>query len=893
MTLLIRTYSNPYKLDKENYWNLIRNSFHLCSSQTLVNGLCTQYDNFKIGQLTTFRVFLKHLYNEWDSNKSLIQQRAAVDNIITSYDFSKYCGNVLEEDNLKNSLRLNRTALCQSIRTLFELGVERNEAIPAELSIEQKCMFDVYEELQRTQNKAFILPHSFKEQDIDNAIDATIKYAIEHSHRNDDRGVKLSSINTKTIVIHGVHQFTPLMLRAIEELSKYKLVVLMFNYVPSFKSIYQTWLNVYEYFESIKELSPNDYTFKDTDTPGRSAANEIKALFEQDSSVSLNETSNISVLEFDNTTEFAGYIAKKYEDAENAQRDDEFRNANTLYYMNEQVYAADSSVNEILKIYFPRQFNERQFLDYPIGHFFISLTEMWDPETGALLVTDFDSLKECLSSGIIHEERPGELVSIFGKTVIALSNQNTITGMIKKLKQLKKLKADSFYSTGFDDKDASRIGYLNVSGNEIDTLIKGLNEFIKIADYFFADFNDESNDFKEFYLKISELLLDVLDSEELDDQFRSIVSRVLEQLGEVEDIEASATFDCLRETMQLYLQQIPLEGLGAHWIVRNFEQIDGDVLRKTAIGRGRTYHFACISDKDMISDRTIYSWPLDQFFFDHALNPVDWKYRVFITSKQEYKNFRRYALLYGLIFSQGDIKLSYIKNKDDEVQELYHVFRLLNAKVEKYVPERGRSYLPETSSINLQNEHNDVRFSQFDVMRFELCPARFLYESISTGGTVYKSDFLIIQYVKVLLERHARIVFASKGFAKNAAYHALNNELDQISSYLPFLTLSEKMDILRSVVDTLEKDVSRGKLKQGSKSKYRIALREEFLTDNARDKDGNEIFREIQQMEIDKLAEYETYENEYFDSKKNQTCKYCPEARYCLIPYMNKLENER
>lgn len=33
----------------------------------------------------------------------------------------------------------------------------------------------------------------------------------------------------------------------------------------------------------------------------------------------------------------------------------------TLYYMDEQIYSADSSVNEILKIYFPEQFGEREF----------------------------------------------------------------------------------------------------------------------------------------------------------------------------------------------------------------------------------------------------------------------------------------------------------------------------------------------------------------------------------------------------------------------------------------------------------------------------------------------------------------------------------------------------
>ena len=66
-------------------------------------------------------------------------------------------------------------------------------------------------------------------------------------------------------------------------------------------------------------------------------------------------------------------IAKKFEEAEKL-RAKEGNIHPALYYMDEQIYAANSGVNEVLKIYFPEQFGERDFLDYPIGHFFISVT---------------------------------------------------------------------------------------------------------------------------------------------------------------------------------------------------------------------------------------------------------------------------------------------------------------------------------------------------------------------------------------------------------------------------------------------------------------------------------------------------------------------------------------
>lgn len=101
------------------------------------------------------------------------------------------------------------------------------------------------------------------------------------------------------------------------------------------------------------------------------------------STAAIDFTNQIDVLEFDNQTEFAGYIAKKFESAELERSKDAYAHP-ALYYMEEQIYSANSGVNDILKIYFPEQFGERDFLDFPIGHFFISITNMWDPVSQAM-----------------------------------------------------------------------------------------------------------------------------------------------------------------------------------------------------------------------------------------------------------------------------------------------------------------------------------------------------------------------------------------------------------------------------------------------------------------------------------------------------------------------------
>ena len=82
----------------------------------------------------------------------------------------------------------------------------------------------------------------FSGDDIDTAIDRAMLRA-----RKD---IECASVNKDCVVIHGVHQFSPMVLRAIEKLAESKKVILLFNYQPQYKNIYQTWIDIYSAFDS-------------------------------------------------------------------------------------------------------------------------------------------------------------------------------------------------------------------------------------------------------------------------------------------------------------------------------------------------------------------------------------------------------------------------------------------------------------------------------------------------------------------------------------------------------------------------------------------------------------------------------------------------------------------
>ena len=65
MGIKIYTYSNPYEIDCESFWNEIKDSAHFCVSQTMVNGMNQTYPLLKTRQATaTIRTLVNSLYEK-------------------------------------------------------------------------------------------------------------------------------------------------------------------------------------------------------------------------------------------------------------------------------------------------------------------------------------------------------------------------------------------------------------------------------------------------------------------------------------------------------------------------------------------------------------------------------------------------------------------------------------------------------------------------------------------------------------------------------------------------------------------------------------------------------------------------------------------------------------
>ena len=883
MSVIIYTYRDPYKL-KENkeLWKEISSCPYFCAAQTLVNGLKVVYGAaFQIGRVTTVKNLTDVLYEKWNGTACAVKQHADIDNIIVnSSDITGISR--IELDNVKKSFLFNRDEVFTSIRTMFELKMEPQNIVDKYLTPEQRFIVSVYKKIRASEKvKDFCLEQDFTEEQINKAIIKAMTTAKDNSSTKNE--IEVETLDH--IVIHGVHQFSPLLLRAIEEIAKYKKVILLINYQEQYKNIYQTWIDIYSAFDcEIQNFDGIEYYPVDVSAvsyDGNLLAHNIGKLIgghKEDISV----RKPYEIIEFDNTTEFASYVAKVFEDAE--KKDPE----HPMNAMKEQIYAADCSVNDILKVYFPEQFGERQFLNYPLGHFFIAIANMWDSETNGIIISDINDIRECLGAGILAEATTGRLVSTFGKLEALFDGCASIDDMLSRIKKVRKNK--KYVSDEKRQEYLGHISYYSVSSIELKELEEALNELEELASFFYEDFEKRPSNFRRFYKKLKQYLQEeILEERELSEEFTDIISRVLSRLDEVENIDASASFECLKSTMSLYLVQESKPGKSANWIVRNFEQIDGDVLRTYKERDNSILHFACLTDEDINSvKQREFTWPLNGDFFEVAQNPVDWKYQVYVKARKEYKNFKRYALIYGLEFNRGNYKLSFVKRDGDQEREPYYLLKILGVKKERNIDRRINHKMEPLSGIQIKNGISG-KYQNCDYYRFKICKKRFLLESLVEGNTIYKDNFLLAKYLEVWIENETKESLQGLPHSEILLLDKLNELYDELKKYFPFAVNINRIDIINNVKNRLNNGKAFLVLSEDD-LKF-MMIRELFICKQLKDpKKFNQdvlkdMFPDVNQQKIEEELSEEKLKKLGFGGSTNLWCKYCTNREICVDYY--------
>lgn len=753
MKMKVYSYSNPKKINDETYYKDFKYSINLCASETLRLGLTNKNKRKDYGYIFSIDTLIQQVYSDWNNPVNQIKQINLLAKRI----------NKIKDEKIRSSFNFNKLEVYKSIRMLIELGITPEEIESENILIKElkniyfylkknsedwkiKSKFISIENQEENQRKLKsilneLLKDDFKENRYSKDLISMIK-------RN------INNLDITKVYIHGLHRFTPIILKLINDLKKIGIeVIFIINYMEEYPEIYRTWDKVY----STLGLSIHS---EKSDVLKENLGKNIGELLNGEV-FKFNSSNSYEFLEFDNLTEFADYVSNIYKQGELVS--EEFGDSKSIInHMSEQFYSAEmDDINNILKQYHPKQFGEKHFLAYPVGQFIMSIYNMWDNDENNLLL-DTNNLRQCLSLGFLNNNKYSA-ITIYNKVEpyflnLKIKKQNNISSFIKHLNYLKHNlnRFKQLESNVGKQTLLRRFSFYYLEAEEIDYLIKTLKIIENIALEIFRDSkNNTKISFYNHYRKLLILLKAKIDEKNLLRQEKEMIEELETKLMMLKDVDIEGDILDIKESLHFYLNRVEdleMNEKQASWIVRSLEHLDGGILLESRKNK-KIYHLCLIGDIDMNKPiNEIIPWPLtEKFFMDN--NFAETNYKTVMLSYKERSNFLRYCLFYGTYFLESEIKISYIKNRKEKVDSPYYILKILGIDFNKY--SQGAII---KNSIEKVNEYNlDYRFSvktpiNIDHTRNYLyCEYKFLLEDVIEGNTVFYNPFLQELYYRTLL----------------------------------------------------------------------------------------------------------------------------------------------
>ena len=253
MPFKIYTYEDPYKLDKADFWSEISALPHFCSARTLVNGLKDVLGDSIKGLICPLDELVQHeeVYMQWTDNISLrVQQYSA---------FSSAFKQLLEKRRISKpfhmALEQNQNHFLEAIRLFIELDISASAIDGSKGNTEQKLFVHMLKKAQ--ESSLFRFPQTHSREKLKEIVVSLAKKEVEECTgtpqevKRCERAVAATKeLPFDSIVVHGVHQFTPVQLRLLLAMEKMGItIIFLFNYQKKYSKIYSSWNDIYGCFE--------------------------------------------------------------------------------------------------------------------------------------------------------------------------------------------------------------------------------------------------------------------------------------------------------------------------------------------------------------------------------------------------------------------------------------------------------------------------------------------------------------------------------------------------------------------------------------------------------------------------------------------------------------------
>lgn len=249
----------------------------------------------------------------------------------------------------------------------------------------------------------------------------------------------------------------------------------------------------------------------------------------------------------------------------------------------------------------------------------------------------------------------------------------------------------------------------------------------------------------------------------------------------------------------------------------------------------------------------------------------------------EYRNFKRYALLYGLEFNRVGCKLSYVRTEENKDNDLFYMFTLLGAKIRKYSSFNSNNYLEH---LSIESDEKDIEeaiqlISSENRKKINICPYRFALEGIEQGKTIFRDRFLIHTYLKILISNKAKKELSGKLYNDEMIKNVIQEQYDIIDTKFRISDELEKTQIISSVYKDIYNFINYMKRSNKNKNAFPVLsskmekemkLKEHFLNISLK--------RIGEEPEEDELKAIITEQKFYCIHGKH--CMYCASKDVCL-----------
>ena len=631
-------YENPHDIYDILKEEKLLGGINLTVSQTLLNGILGQYskeDKIKFGNnIYTIEKFMKEIYDFWLDNLDL--------DISLNSNVSKFINRIKDPD-IHNTFYENKSQIVQSLKKMYELSLNRNSFSHDVLNND---LYNIYFDL------------------MDYIYENVFKYNFKISEKKVKENFDKNNLKKRKqkIIIHSVHQFTPSITRLINELKKINYeIIFMINYNKNYEEIYKTWRKIYSDFVPFKNW---DYK-KSRSLIHHSAISKNIANYLSGNINKMQEIKDEKIAIYNSIAEMTDEVDKEFKKGKmRVSEDDE----NVLKYMNKQYYAINGvSSNKILKLIYPKQFKKRHFLAYPVGKFILALYNNWDEEKGDLLITR--EFKDLLTYDIWNENPMKiyrKLEKYIGKNIYLAEMIKNIKKMLKYRNEIlvKEFKNKRKFKRKISSKMAieyfNQISFHNASRKELRSFILILEDIQKMTKKFFIDL--ESQDLKEHLNKVVSTINNKKNIKgKVEDKLLNEFNKEVNQLNSEHFL---ASIDDIKDSLHILYNDDTSQKEKANWIIRDIEQLDGEVLYKNS--SNKMVHIGQLSEdalKKKCQDKNI--WPLYKLI--NSIHNVNVHTKIYKKSHDEYYNFMIFMIYYASYYMRNKkIEYSYILDPKSE-----------------------------------------------------------------------------------------------------------------------------------------------------------------------------------------------------------------------------------